>query len=99
MGPGPPWSPEAPPKSVQRTLRAPPCQAPTGVTAGGLARAKTSGGVGSCDLRPCASMPVRVMLLNLRPLRGGGGVGVPPSSLEGLASAYRCLLVTLGPFS
>ena len=44
MGPGPPWSPEAPPKSVQRTWRAPPCLAPTGVAAGGLAWARTSGG-------------------------------------------------------
>ena len=32
-------------------------------------------------------------------LRGGGGVGVPPSSLEGLVSAYRRLLVTLGQLS
>ena len=76
MGPGPPWSPEAPPKSVQRTLRAPPCLAPTGVAAGGLAWARTSGGVGLCDLRPCASMLGRVMLLHPCPLRGGRGAPV-----------------------
>ena len=100
MGPRPPWSPEAPPKSVQRTLRAPPCLAPTGVAAGGLAWVRTSGGVGLCDLRSCASMPGRVMLLHSRPLcGGGGGVGVPLSSLEGLASAYRRPLVMLGPLS
>ena len=100
MGPGPPWSPEAPPKSVQRTLRAPSCHAPAWVAAGGLARARTSCGVGLCDLRHGASMPSRVMQLHLCPLRGwGGGVWVPPSSLEGLASAYRCLPVTLGPLS
>ena len=97
MGPGPRWSPEAPPKSVQRTLRA---LAPTGVAAGGLAWARTSGGVGVCDLRPCTPMPGHVMLLHSRPLPGGGGgVGVPPSSLEGLASAYWRLPVMLGPLS
>ena len=72
MGLGLPWSPEAPPKSVQRTLRAPPYLAPIGVAAGGLAWARTSiggGGGGLCDLRPCASMPGRVMLLHSRPLR------------------------------
>ena len=100
MGPGSPWSPEAPPKSVQRTLRAPSCQAPAGVAAGGLTWARTSGGVESCDLRPCASMPGRVMQLHSCPLRGGGGgVWVSPSSLEGLTPPYRCLPVTLGPLS
>ena len=62
MGPGPPWSPGAPPKSVQCTVRAPPCPPPAGVAAGGLAWVRTSGGVGLCDLRPGASMPGRVML-------------------------------------
>ena len=73
MGPGPPWSPEAPPESVQRTLRAPSRQAPAGVAAGGLAWGRTSGGVGLCDLRPGAPMPGRVMQLHSRPLRGGHG--------------------------
>ena len=90
----------APPKSVQRTVRAPPCLAPIGVAAGGLAWVRTSGGVGLCDLRPGASMPGRVMLRHPRPLRGrGGGVRVPPSSLEGLASSHRLLLSPLGPLS
>ena len=99
MGPGPPWSPEAPPKSVQCTLCSPSYQAPAGVAAGGLAWARTSGGVGFCDLRPCASTPRRVMQLHSCPRSGGGGVRVPPSSLEGLASAYRRLRVTLGLLS
>ena len=29
----------------------------------------------------------------------GGGVGVPPSSLEGLASSHRRMLAPLGPLS
>ena len=50
MGPGPPWSPEAPPKSVQCTAsdRVPSCLAPAGVASGGLAWATTSGGLGLC---------------------------------------------------
>ena len=88
MGPGPPWSPGAPPKSVQRTIRAPPCSAPIGVAAGGLAWVRTSSGVGLCDLRPGASMPAsmpgRVMLGHSRPLRagGGGGSGCPHPLLK-----------------
>ena len=99
MGLGPPWSPGAPPKSVQRIVRAPPCPAPAGVAAGGLAWVRTSGGVGLGDLRPGASMLGRVMLRHSRPLRGGEGVTMPPSSLEGLASSHRRLLVPLGPLS
>ena len=39
------------------------CPVPVGVTAGGLAWVRTSGGVGLCDLRPGAPMPGRVLLL------------------------------------
>ena len=93
MGPGPPWSPEAPPESVHRTVCAPSRQAPAGVAAGGLALVRTSGGVGLCDLRPGAPMPGRVMQLHSRPLRGGHGGGnynrsgcnPPPSYLSKLA--------------
>ena len=77
MGPGPPWSPRAPPKSVQRTVCAPSCPAPVGVTAGGLAWVRTSGGVGLCDLRPGAPMPGRVLLTRARFAGGGGGQGAP----------------------
>ena len=71
MGPGPPWSPEAPPKSVQRTLHTSPCHVPTGVATGGLAEARTSGGMGLCNVRPCAPMPGHIMKLHSGPPRGG----------------------------
>ena len=99
MGPQPPWSPEAPPKSVQRTLRAPPCLAPIGVAAGASPRPEPLVGWGyvtSVPARPCLAVSCCSTCARFA---GGGGVGVPPSSLEGLASAYRRLLATLGPLS
>ena len=70
----PPWSPRAPPKSLQLAVCAPSCPAPVGVTAGGLAWVRTSSGVGLCDLRPSATMLGRVLLHHPRPLCGRGGV-------------------------
>ena len=87
MGPGPPWSPEAPPKSVQRTLCAPPCLAPIGVAveaSPGPEPLVGWGYVSSVRARPC----VAALWCSTRARFAAGGVGVPPSSLEGLASAY-----------
>ena len=95
MGPGPPWSPEAPPKPVQRTLGAPSCQA----LPGSLLGSEPLVAWGLCDLCSCTSMPGRVVQLHACPLRGGGGVWLFPSSLEGQAPACWHLPVTLGPLS
>ena len=60
MGPGPLWSPGASPKSVQRTVRAPPCPAPVGVAAGGLAWIRTSLYVCVCVCVCVAGLPSRL---------------------------------------
>ena len=100
MGPGPPWSPRAPPKLVPRTVCAPSCPAPVGVTAGGLAWVRTSGGVGLCGLLPGAPMPGRVLLHHSRPLcGGGGGSGCPRPLLEAWHPCIDPCWRRLGPFA
>ena len=99
MGPRPTSSPKAPPKSGKRNGYEPSCPAPVGVTAGGLAWVKTSGGVGVCDFRSGAPMPGRVPLHHSCPLGGGGGgvggSGCPRPLLDAWTACtdpcWRCL--------
>ena len=75
-GSRPPWSLEAPPNSVKRTLRTSSCQAPTGVAAGGLGWVKTSdrwGYVTSVPTRPC----LVASHSSTRTRFAGGGLGAP----------------------
>ena len=86
MGPRPAWSPRAPPKSVQRIVCAPSRPAPVGVTAGGLALVRTSGGVGLCDLRPGA------------PMLGAGMPDVPPGAAVPNPPSHRSAYGALSMF-
>ena len=78
MGPGPPWSPEAPPKAYRLS-----CSCPVwhlrGSQLGASPEPEPLGYGGLSHLHPCTSMPCLAVWLCACPFgRGGGGGAAPP---------------------